>query len=246
MAFIAFALFWILRARLYFFILLFCLSSLLSGASGQPSVRVHGESQVSAEPDEAEMDIAVVTQDSSLEAASTQNAQRVNAVLQSLRKLLPAGNIKTVNLSLNPNYRYPKEGAPTIDGYMANNTVRVTVDNVSMLRKVIDAATKAGAASVNRLNFTLRAESEKQARARALGQAASQAESNAQALAAALKLKLGRVMHVEEGQPVVISPAPQIELGKAQSSDMMPLSPGNIEIRANVNVEYELVEDARK
>ena len=192
------------------------------------------------------MDIGVVTQGPAMEETSAQNTQHANAVIERLRTLLPAANIKTVNLSINPNYRYPKEGKPTIDGYMVTNTIRVTIDDVSMIRKVIDVATKAGATSINRLNFTLNAESEKKVRARALAEAASQAESNAQALAATLKLRLGRVLLVEEGQPVVVSPAPQIDLGKAQSSDLMPLSPGYIQVRANVNLVYALVETGRK
>lgn len=192
------------------------------------------------------MDIGVVTQSSNMEEASTQNAQRVNAVIQSLRSLLPAADIKTVNLSINPNYRYAKEGKPSIEGYMSSDTVRVTVEEVSTIRKVIDAAIEAGGTSVTRLSFTLHSESERKVRARALGLAASQAESNAEALAASLKLKLGRVLRVEEGQPVIISPAPQIVLGKAESSDMMPLAPGYIHVRANVNLEYELVGKNRR
>ncbi len=205
-------------------------------------MRVHGESQISAAPDQAELDIGVVTQAPSTEAASAQNTQRVATITQSLRALVPAADIKTINLSINPNFRYPKEGAPTIQGYTAENTVRVTVEDLAVLRKVIDTATKSGATSVNRLNFTLRSESEKEVRARALGEAAAQAASSAQALAAALKLKLGRILHVEEGQPVIISPAPQIDLGRAQSSDMAPLSPGYIRVHADVNLVYELIE----
>lgn len=207
-----------------------------------PSVRVHGESQISAAPDEAELDIGVVTQAPSTEAASAQNTQRVATITQSLRVLVPAADIKTINFSINPNFRYPKEGAPAIQGYTAENTVRVTVEDLALLRKVIDTATKSGATSVNRLNFTLRSESEKEVRARALGEAAAQAASSAQALVGALKLKLGRVLHVEEGQPVIISPAPQIDLGRAQSSDMAPLSPGYIRVHADVNLVYELIE----
>ncbi len=214
----------------------------LSRAPDLPSVRVHGESQISAAPDQAELDIGVVTQAPSAEAASAQNTQRVSAITQTLRALVPAGDIKTINLSINPNFRYPKEGAPTIQGYTADNTVRVTVEDLAILRKVIDTATRSGATSVNRLNFTLRSESENEVRARALGEAAAQAASSAQALVAALKLKLGRVLHVEEGQPVIISPAPQIDLGRAQSSDMTPLSPGYIQVHADVNLVYELIE----
>ncbi len=230
-----------------FLILLLLLAPLraqdLSRAPEPPSVRVHGESQISVAPDQAELDVGVVTQGPSTEAASAQNTQRVAAVTQSLRALLPAADIKTINLSINPNFRYPKEGAPTIQGYTAENTVRVTVEDLALLRKVIDTATKSGATSVNRLNFTLRTESEKNVRARALGEAAAQAASSAQALAGALKLNLGRILRVEEGQPVIISPAPQIDLGRAQSSDMTPLSPGYIQVHANVNLVYELIEN---
>ncbi len=205
-------------------------------------MRVHGESQISAAPDQAELDIGVVSQAPSTESASAQNAQRVTAIVESLRALVPAADIKTINLSINPNFQYPKEGAPAIQGYTAENTVRVTVEDLAILRQVIETATKAGATSVNRLNFTLRTESEKEVRARALSQAAAQAASGAQALAAALKLKLGRILRVEEGQPVIISPAPQIDLDRARSSDMTPLSPGYIQVHADVNLVYELIE----
>ncbi len=210
------------------------------------SIRVHGESLVSVAPDEVEMDIGVISEASTAEAASAQNTIRVNRMVDSLRSLLPAGNIKTINLSINPNFRYPKDGAPVIQGYTANNTVRITLNNLDILSQVISASTKAGASSINRLNFTLRAASERQARAQALGEAAAQAEAGAAALASSLKLNLGRVLRVEEGQPVVVSPAPQIDLGKAQSTDMTPLSPGYIQLHADVNLEYEIISAGRR
>ena len=232
------------------YILLLVLISSLGAQSftpqmpARPSIRVHGESTVSAVPDEAEMDIGVVTQAPTTDVATSQNSQRSGAVVQSLRAQLPTANVTTVNLSINPNYRYPKEGPPTILGYTATNTVRVRLDDITMVRKAIDIATKAGASSVNRLNFTLR--SELDVRSRALGEAAKEAEAGAQALAGSLKLKLGRVLLVEEGQPVIVSPAPQIDFGKAQSTDMNPISPGNIQVHANVNLTYELIESGRK
>ncbi len=211
-----------------------------------PSIRVHGESLVSVTPDEAEMDVGVVSEAATAEAASAQNTVAVNRVVESLRSMLPAGNIKTINLSINPNFRYPKEGTPVIQGYTATNTVRVTLDNLDVLRQVIGAATKAGASSINRLNFTLRAESDRQARARALSEAAAQASSGATALASSLKIKLGRILRAEEGQPLVVSPAPQIDVGRAQSTDMTPISPGYIQIHANVNLEYEIIYPGRR
>ncbi len=211
-----------------------------------PSIRVHGESLVSVAPDEAEIDIGIVTQGSTSEEVSAQNTAAVNRVMDSLRSILPVGNMHTINLSIDPNFRYPKEGAPVIQGYTATNTVRVTLNKLQLLRPVITAATRAGASSINRLNFTLLPDTERQARAQALGEAAAQAAAGASALASSLKLRLGRVLRVEEGQPLIVAPAPQIDLGKAQSTDMTPLSPGYIHIHADVNLEYEIVSSARR
>ena len=204
-----------------------------------PSIRVHGEATVSAEPDQAQFDIGVITQAETAKAATDQNSSQANALVQQLRTVLPSGDIKTVNLSVNPNYRYPKEGGPaTITGYTANNTVRLLLNDISILQKVVDIATKSGASSINRLTFMVR--DEKAIRARALGNAASQAQSGAEALADSLKLKLGRLLRVEEGQPVIISPPREISFGKAQSTDITPISPGKIDVHADVNLTYEI------
>jgi uncharacterized protein len=206
-----------------------------------PSILVHGEATVSAEPDEANIDIGIVSQAPTSQAAADLNAKQANIVMQALRALLPSANIKTVNFAVNPNYRYPKDGgAPTILGYTASNTVRVILDDISKLRKVIDAATQAGASNVNRLTFGLH--DEKLVRARALAEAAQQAHAGAEALAVSLKVKLGRLLHVEEGQPVIVSPAREIELGKAESTEQGPILPGNIEVHANVKLTFALVE----
>ncbi len=205
-----------------------------------PSVRVHGESTVSAEPDQVQFDIGVVAQAATAKEASDQNAAQTKALVEELRTLIPAADIKTVNFSVNPNYRYPKEGAPTISGYTANNTVRLVLNDISSLQKIIDVATKSGANSINRLTFMLR--DEQTVRARALGNAAVQAQSGAEALAASLKLKLGRLLRVEEGQPVIVSPARQISFGRAQSTEVTPISPGTIDVHADVNLTYEIVQ----
>jgi len=207
-----------------------------------PFVRVHGESTVSAQPDRAQLDIGVTTQDSTVQGATDLNAKQSNTVVSELRTLVPSANIKTVNFSVNPNYRYPQGGgSPTILGYTANNTVRVQIDDLSKLQNVIDIATKSGANNVNRLNFMLR--DEEKARAEALAKAAELARSGAQSLAAALNERIGHILRVEEGQPVVISPGRQVEISmaKSQSSQQTPVEPGNIEIHASVNVTFELL-----
>jgi uncharacterized protein YggE len=208
-----------------------------------PYIRVHGDAAISAQPDRVQMDIGVISQGATSQAATDLNAKQSNAVVEQLRALVPAADIKTINFSVNPNYQFPKGGgAPVVLGYTANNTVRIEIDDISMIRKVIDAATKSGASNVNRLNFMLRDAAA--VRAEALGKAAAQARAGAEALAASLKLKLGRVLRLEEEQPVVVSPGRQIELSTAKSQplQMSAIEPGNIDIHANVSVTFELIQ----
>jgi hypothetical protein len=208
--------------------------------TGPPSIRVHGEATVSAEPDQVQFDIGVETQAATAKDASDKNTAQTNEVVQQLKSILPSGDVKTVNFSVNPNYVYPPAGgAAKITGYTATNTVRLQLSDISMLQRVIDVAMRSGANSINRLTFSLK--NEAAVRARALGDAASQAQSGAIALTASLKLKLGRLLRVEEGQPVVVSPARQISFGRAQSTDVTPISPGRIDVHADVNLTYEII-----
>jgi len=207
-----------------------------------PYVRVHGDATISQAPDRVQLDVGVISQGATSEAAADLNARQSKTVIDTLHQTLPTGNIQTINYSLNPNYQYPKDGSPpTIQGYTANNTVRLQLDDLSLLRKLIAAATKAGASNVNRVNFALRDESK--ARAEALGKAADQARASAVALAERLHVKLGRLLRVEEEQPVIVSPGRQVELStspEAGATGTTPIEPGSIDVHASVSVTFEI------
>lgn len=215
-----------------------CCCSWQIPAADTTTMLVHGEATVSVPPDIAQIDIGVITQAAQSEVAEQQNQKKSAQLLDLLRQILPAFNLKTVSVAVNPNYRYPKDGPPQVSGYTANSTVRVNLTDLSLLGKVINVATKAGANNINRLIFGLR--DEKGVRGRALAEAADQAKSGAVSLAATLQLKLDKILRVEEVQPVVISPGREIEISplKEESSSSPSLSPGSIQIHASVNVTY--------
>ena len=204
-----------------------------------PLVKVHGQATVSLVPDQAQFDIGVVTQASTAQAAADQNATQSDTLVKRLTGTFPAAVINTVNYSVNPNYRYPQNSAPVISGYTANNTVRILLNDLSRVQTVMDIAIKSGANSINRLQFSL--QNENAARAKALGEAASQAKAGAEALASSLKLKLTRLLAVEEGQPVVVSPPREISFERLQSTNLAPIVPGTVDVHADVDLSYEIV-----
>jgi uncharacterized protein YggE len=209
-----------------------------SGGRLPPHIRTTGEATVTARPDRAMIDVGVVTQADTSQAAVTQNAQKLEATLARLRQLLGAGaDIKAISYSVTPNYQYPREGGqPTIAGYTANNIVRVTLDDLTKVGSVIDTATQGGANQIQNLRFTLKDESP--VKAQALREAAMKARAEAQALAAALNLTIVRVHSVVGAGSPVIQPR-DVAFAKAQGAST-PIDPGTIEISATVSLTVEV------
>jgi uncharacterized protein YggE len=223
-----------------------------SGAAAQeptdktsiPSIRTSGEATISAKPDQAQIDIGVVTQAQSAQAAATQNAQRLDAVLAELRRALgPTSEIQTVSYTLSPNYRYPREGGtPTLTGYTATNVVQVKTSDLAQVGKVIDAATQSGANQIQRLHFTLK--DEMGVRAQALREAAQKARAKADAIASALGLRVVRVLRAEESSPVVrpVMSEAFVARGDVAAAPPTPVEPGTIEVRATVALTVEVAQ----
>lgn len=211
-----------------------------SDKTPRPTIRVSGEATVTAKPDQAEINIGVVTQAATGQGAATQNAQKQDAVLSELRKLLGASaDIQTISYSLSPNYRYPKEGGqPTIAGYTASNIVQVKTNDLSQVGKVIDITTQSGANTIQSLRFTLK--DEQVVRSQALREAAIKARAKADALASALGLKIVRVLHVEEGGVSMPIPMNVRTLSAEANVAQTPVEAGTIDVHATVTLTVEI------
>ncbi len=202
-------------------------------------IRTFGEASVQAKPDQAQIDIGVVTQAADAQAATAQNATQADAVLARLRGALGTdAEIKSVNYWLNPDYKYPKEGGgkPVISSYTATNIVRVTTGNLQQVGRIIDLATQFGANQIQRLQFTLK--DDQAVHAQALQQAAQKARASAESMASSLGLKIARVLSLEEGAPVRV---PVREMAMAASARAeTPVEPGTIDVRAQVTLTVEV------
>ena len=211
----------------------------LSAAQDKPVVRASAEAVVQTAPDRAQIDIGVISQAATAEAAGQENARRVQQVLTELRKMLgPKADIKTTQYSLSPTYRTARAGnTPEIGGYSASNVVQVRVDDLPAVGKVIDAAMRAGSNTIHSIQFSLR--DEREARAEALAKAAQAARMDAEAIAKSLGLRVVRVLSAEQGDRAPIRPLMSARMAMAEAVQT-PVEPGNIEVRASVTVTLEV------
>ncbi len=213
------------------------------------SIRVTGDSKVTARPDRVQIDLGVTSRAAHSQEAATENARQVDAVLAAVKKAAgPAAVLKTISYALNPNYQYHTSGGePSITGYTASNVVQVQLDDLARIGTVIDSATQAGANHVQGIQFTLR--DQDAVRATALREAALRARAEAEVLAGALGLKVVRVLSVEEMSPRVMPvrymAAPRAGLSAASAEVSTPVEAGTLDISANVTLTVEVAPAAR-
>jgi uncharacterized protein YggE len=152
-------------------------------------------------------------------------------------------DIQTSRLTLNPVYapRSPEAAqAPRIVAYQASNIVSVRIVDLSKVGPVIDAGLKAGSNEVQGVVFSLR--DDLAARQQALKEAVTEARRKAEVMAEALNVRLGPPHEVIENG---VSFMPRSDYGgvaMARAADMAPtpVSPGQLEIQANVTIRYRI------
>jgi uncharacterized protein YggE len=208
-------------------------------------VMVSGEATVQAQPDTAVLSIAVVTQNASASEAQAENASKTDAVVRALRAAAGANaEVKTGGYSLQPQYAYRPNESPQITGYQARNSVVVTMSELNRVGAVLDAASRAGANTVDNLSFTLR--KDRPARSEALTEATRDAMAKARTVAEALGGRVVRVVEVQEGgfyRPPVPIPYARGAGGEIADAKMMqqtPIEVGSLDIRAQVQLVVEI------
>jgi uncharacterized protein YggE len=241
--------------------LLLCGASTLffnASCSQKPSrltrVAVIGESDMRAQPDTAVVILSVVTQNQKALNAQQENARKSEAVMQAVKETAGANpEIKTSDYSLQPQNDYRDNRLPKIIGYEARNTVTVTMGELNNVGAVIDAASRAGANSVEKVAFILRENNP--ARGQTLNDATRQAMTKAQAIAQALGGHVVRVVEEEEEGTTNRAQAAENELNQAKNYGLMtdtlrlsparsristPVEAGSLNVRSQVQLLVEI------
>jgi len=219
-----------------------------------PTLTVSAEGKIRVPPDKALVRLAVETAGESLETVQEQNRKKMGQILNRLQELgIEEKHMQTSSLNVTPHYppRPRRQGGapslpevPKIIGYTVNHSLTVEVHQLDSVGRVVDAALKAGANRFSQITWALK--DERPAQLEALKVASQDARGKAKALAEALGVKLDRLLEVTEGRAPVLSrrqlAAPRMSMAMAESSDV-PLSPGELAVRATVTLVYEIDDD---
>jgi uncharacterized protein len=216
----------------------------LAGCTGKSSrttrVTVAGEAITRVEPDTAVVSLSVVTQSPQALAAQQENARKSEVVANSVKTIAGSSvEIKTSNYILQPQYDSRDNSLPKIVGYEARNTIIVTMSDLKNVGAVIDAASRAGANSIDGISFVLRQTSP--ARGQALADATQQAMNKARSIAGALGGHVLRV--VAEDESSTVAGTPETDSFKADSTlekARTPIAAGLLSIRSNVQLIVEV------
>jgi len=205
-----------------------------------------GERVITVAPDQAWVMMSVDTRDERGPEARRLGAVAITSVRAALTATgLTVDAVQTVGFALHPEYDYTN-GRQRMKGFVVSNQLQVRVDDVMKMAEVLDAVAglalpASSTATIGNLRFDLkdRAGVERQA----LRQAVQDAIERATAMALGAGQALGRVVRIDEGRApdAAMKFGEQVMMARAGDGPIAtPVSPSDIEIRAQVTVTVEI------
>lgn len=176
---------------------LLCLAGVLSAEENTlpKVVRVTGTSEVKVAPDRAVIELGVQKQDPNASAAKRAADQASRRVLAALKAQgVDEKDVQTTYLSLQPE-SYTRKGV-RISYFVANETMLITVRDLSRLDSLLEELVKAGGNRIDSIGYEVSDMRKYRDQAREL--AIKAAREKAQALAQALGQEAGKAHSIEE------------------------------------------------
>ncbi len=204
-------------------------------------IRVSGSGEVAVVPDIAYINIGVHSEaedvSSALEANNTQ-ATKLTEALQA--EGIEAKDIQTTSFNVYPQTRYDNMGQPVGTSYVVDNTVYITVRDLTKLGKMLDSAISAGANNIYGISFDIADKETVLAQAREL--AIKDAEAKAKSVAAVAGVTLGQILSIDVSTPTYTQPYYGFGTGKGSGGleTSVPVSAGQIIVSYTATLNYAI------
>ena len=203
------------------------------------SMTVNGIGRVTLVPDIATINIGVRTEEDNVTDALNGNTSQANAIADVLQDLgVEEKDIQTSNFNVYPSDRYnPMTGEIEGQYFVVENTVNVTVRDLSNLGEVLTAVVEAGANNIYGINFNVDNREEAVAEARRL--AIEDAKAKAEIIAGDAGVELGDLISInvyEGSTPITYLDSK----GGAYAAAEVPIAAGTLSITMECNLTYEI------
>lgn len=205
------------------------------------TISVYGEAVLTAQPDSAQVMLAVETTHDLAKSAAEENARLTNAVLEALAASgIDEKQLKTSGYRLNSYNQQvdPQNREKYITKYRAYNELNVSLHNLDEVGNVIDTAIQAGANRVLSVLFELK--DAEDFKLQALQNATTQAKAKAAAIARStgVTIKGIKVIHEEMSGYTPYRAVVEESVKMMDAASPTPILPGDVEVTARVNAEY--------
>lgn len=204
-------------------------------------LEVVAEGKTIRAPDLVLINTGVVTQAPTAVAALTDNAGRVSRVVAALKAAGVADrDIRSANISLQPQYRYADNTPPVFTGYQASNTISVKFRDIARAGTLLDALVSEGANQIDGPNFLI--EKPETALDEARADAVAKANVRAALYARIAGLRVDRMLSISENPvnaPIAIA-AMRENMADAASASNTKVIPGEQEVTIRLSVRFLL------
>jgi hypothetical protein len=205
----------------------------------QRTITVTGTGKVTLTPDIAYISIGVHTENASAKDAVAENNSQAQAVVAAIKGFgVAEKDIQTTNFSIYPQQQYDNNGKQTGIIYVVNNTVYVTVRDLSKLGNLLDSTVSSGANNIDSIQFDVadKTAALSQARLAAVAEARKQADE----LTKATNVGVGAVQTIsyyDSSAPITLEYA-KADMAVAAAS--VPIQAGSMQISTTVTIVYGL------
>ncbi len=223
------------------------------GVPGTETIRtisVSGTGTVKIDPDTARLDLGVVSNNESLEVAQTEVSEGLASITTVLSDAgIAPEDIATTSYTVYPVPEYDRDGNYVgIERYEVSSGFSIVVRDIESVGTVLDAAVEAGANNVWGISFYVDDPSSAATQARAL--AVEDARAKADELATASGMVVTNVVSITETSAPPPMPL-QNDLGRggadmvaSEQAASVPVSPGQSEVRVDLQITFEIEQAA--
>lgn len=206
------------------------------------TLTVNGTGKVVLVPDIAYINIGVHSEAPDVSSALNNNNALATAISDALQaEGVELKDIQTANFNVYPMQQYDNMGQITGTVYVVDNTVYITVRNLSTLGKLLDVAISSGANNIYGINFDIADRDSALASARDL--AIKDAQTKALSVAGVAGVQLGEVQAISATNSSYVQPYSAYGMGgggAASQEPSVPVSAGQIVITYDVNLTYAI------